>query len=57
MAAKGQSDKMVPDMEMHMKERYVIESLLVETIALTEIHRCLLNIYEDQIADVSTMRW
>ena len=54
MTAEGQSDKMASDMEVHMKQRCVIEFLHVEKIAPNDIHRCLLNIYRDQIVDVST---
>ena len=37
MAAEGQSDKMAPDMEVHMKQRCGIEFLHVENIALVDI--------------------
>jgi len=49
MAAEGQSDKRVSDMEMHMKQRCVIEFLPEEKMAPTDIHWHLLNIYGDQI--------
>ena len=57
MAAEGQSDKRVSDMEMHMKQRCVIEFLPEEKMAHSDIHRCLLNVYGDQNVDVSTVRW
>jgi hypothetical protein len=55
MTAEGQSIKMVSDMEVRMKQRCVIEFLHVEKIASNDIHRCLLNIYGAQTADVSTV--
>jgi len=57
MTAEGQSDKMASDMDVHMKQRCVIEFLHVEKIASNDIHRRLLNIYGDQTVDVSTVRW
>ena len=51
MAAEQQSDKMVPDMEMHIKQRCVIEFPHVERIASIHIHQCLLNVYGDQTVD------
>ena len=56
MTAEGQSDKMASDIEVHMKQRRVIEFLHVEKIALNDIHRCLLNVYGDQTVDVSIVR-
>jgi len=56
MAAKGQSDKVASDMEVHMKQRYVTEFLHEEKVALNYIHRYLLNDYGGQIVDVSTVR-
>ena len=38
MAAEGQSDKMVSDMEAHVKEKCVTEFLHVEKMAPTDIH-------------------
>ena len=38
MAAEGQSDKMVSDMEVCMKQKCVIEFLCVEKKAPTDIH-------------------
>ena len=56
LSAKGHSDRMVSDMEMHMKQRCVTEFLHVEKMAPTDIQWHLLNIYEDQTMDVSTAR-
>jgi len=55
MATEGQSDKMALDMEAHMKQRCGIEFLRVKTIAATDIHGHLLNIYRDKRVDVSTV--
>jgi len=44
MAAEGQSDKMVSDMEVCMKQRCVIEFLHAEKIAPTDIDQSLLNV-------------
>jgi len=54
MAAEGQSDQMVSDVEVHMRQRGITEFLHVEKIVPTDIHDCLLNVYGDQTADV---RW
>ena len=56
MAAEGQSDKMVSDMDVHTKQRCVTEFLRVENTAPTDIHQCLQNAYGDQEVDVSTVR-
>jgi len=56
MAAEGQSDQMVSDVEVHMRQRGITEFLHVEKIVPTDIHDCLLNVYGDQTADVSTER-
>ena len=56
MTAEGQSDKMVSDMEVRMKQRCVIEFLHVEKNAPKDIHRRVLNVYGDQTVDVSTVR-
>jgi len=45
MAAEGQSDRMVSDMEVHMKQKCAIEFLHVEEMVPTDIHQYLLNIY------------
>ena len=52
MAAEGQSDKMAYDMEVHMKQRWVIDFLYMEEMAPTDIHWHLLNIYGDK-----QLRW
>jgi len=54
--SRGQSNKMVSDMEVHMKQRCVIEFFHVEKFAPNDIHRSLLNVYGDQTVDVSTVR-
>jgi len=38
MAAEGQSEKVMSDMEVHMEQRYATEFLHVEKIAPTGIH-------------------
>ena len=48
MAAEGQSDKMVSDMEVRMKQRCVIKFLHAEKIAPSDIHQHLLNMYGNQ---------
>jgi len=40
MVAEGQSNRMMPDMKVHMKQRYVIEFLHAETIAPIYIYQC-----------------
>jgi len=57
MTAEGQSDKMVSDMEVRMKQRRVIEFLRAGKNAPNDIHRHLLNVYGDQTVVVSTVRW
>jgi len=57
MAAEGQSDKVVFDMEVWMKQRSLTEFHHAEKIAPIDIHWCLLNIYGEQTVDVSTVRW
>jgi len=58
MTAEGQSDKMVSDMEVRMKQRCVIEFLRAEIIAPNDIHRRLLNVYGDQTVGVNAVsRW
>ena len=56
MAAEGQSDRMVSDMEMRMKQRCVIEFLHVEKMVPTDIHWYLLNVCGDPTVDISTVR-
>ena len=51
MAAEVQSDKMASDME-----GVVLISSVQKKIASTDIHQFLLNIYENQTVDVSTVR-
>lgn len=57
MAAEGQSDDKMSYMEVHMRQRCATEFLHVEKQATTDIHQCFLNVYGDQAADVSTVRW
>ena len=57
MTAEGQSDKMVSDMKVRMKQRCVTEFLHAEKIAPNDIHRHLMNVYGDQTVDVSIVRW
>ena len=57
IAAEGQSDKMLPDIEVYLKQRCGIEFLHVEKIAPFDFHLHLLNVHEDQTVDVSTVRW
>ena len=56
MAAEGQPDTTVLDMEVHMKQKCVTKFLYAEKMAPIDIHRCLLNIYGDQTVDVSAVR-
>ena len=56
MAAEGQSDRLVSDMEVHMKQRCVTEFLHAEINAPIDIHWCLVNVDGDQTVDVSTVR-
>jgi len=56
MAAKGQTDKMVSDVKMHMAQRRGIAFLHVEKMTPVEIHQRLLNVYGNQTVDVSTVR-
>ena len=55
MAAEGQSNKMVSDMEAYTKKWCVTEFLNEEKMAPIDIHWHLLNIYRDQIVNVSTV--
>ena len=48
---------MASDMEVQMKQRCVTEFLHLEKISPTDIYQHLLNVYEDQPRDVSTVRW
>jgi len=56
MAAEGQSDKIVSDMEVPMRQWCGTDFLPAKRIASTNIHQCLLNIYGDQTVDVTTVR-
>ena len=56
MAAEGQSDRMGSDMEVQTEQRCVIEFLHDEKMAPTGIHQHLLNVYGDQIVDMSIVR-
>ena len=56
MAAEWQSDKMVLDMEVYVKQMCITELIPVEKIPPTDIHRCLLDVYKDQTVDVSSMK-
>ena len=47
LAAEGQSDRMVSDMEVWMKQRCGTEFLHAEKMALTDIHGHLLNVSGD----------
>ena len=49
MEAEGQSDKMVSDMEVSMKQRCVTEFLHVEKLALMDLHRHLLKFMEIKV--------
>jgi len=53
----GHSDRMVSDIEVHMKQRHGIEFLHAEKTAPTDIHQCLLNVYGDQAVDMRTGTW
>ena len=57
MAAEGQSDKMVSDMKVLMKQRGGTEFLHVEMMTPTDIHQFLLNVYGEQTVDKNTVRW
>ena len=57
MALEEQSEKIVSDIEAHMRLRCVIEFLHAEKkIASIYIYQCLLNIYGYQVAYVSSVR-
>jgi len=53
MAAAGQSDEMVTDLEMHMKLMCGTEFLHVENITPIDIHGHLLNVYGDKTMEES----
>lgn len=56
MVTEEQSDRMVSDMEVCIKQRRGTKFVCVEKMASIDIHQCLLIIYGDQTEDVSTMR-
>ena len=56
MAAEGQSDKMMPDVKLCMKQRCGTEFIHAEKMASINVHQHLLNISGDQTVDVSTVR-
>ena len=56
MAAEGQSDRIVSDMEVCIEQSCVMEFLYEEKVAFTDIHWCLLSIYRDQTVDGSTVK-
>ena len=56
MAAEGQSETVVSDMEACMKQRCGTEFLHAEKMASINVHQHLLNISGDQTVDVSTVR-
>jgi len=51
LAAEGQSDMMVSDMEVCMKPRCVTEFLHVEKTLPVDMHPCLLNFHGDHTVD------
>ena len=55
-AVEGQSDRMVSDMEVWMKQRCGIEFIHVEKMVPTDIHQHLLNVYGEQTVGVSAVR-
>ena len=56
MAAEGQSDKTVPDVEVSMKQKGGTEFLQVEKTAPTDIWQHFLNVNGNQTVDVKTVR-
>ena len=57
MAAEGQSDRMVSDVEVHMKQRCGNECFHAKKkTSAINIHHYLLSVYGDQTVDVNTMR-
>ena len=53
MAAEGQSDKIVSDVEVCMKQKCGTEFLCVgeKKMAPIDIYSCLVNVYGDQTVD------
>jgi len=56
MAAEGHPNKVVSDIEVCIKQRYVIDFLHMEKMTPTGIHQCLLNVSGHQTVDMSTVR-
>ena len=56
MAAEGQSDKMLADVNVYMKQKCTVEFLHREKIASTDIHQHLLSVYGEQAVDVYTVK-
>ena len=52
MAAEGQDDGILSDLEVHVKQRGGIECLHAEKMAPTDIHQHLVNMYGDQEVDM-----
>ena len=50
------SDQVTSDVKVLMKQRCGIEFLHVEKMTPIDIHQHLLNVYEDQTVDMSTVR-
>ena len=55
MAAEGQSDRTVPDVEVSMKRRCAIPFLHTGEMAPIDNQQHLLNVCGDQTVDVSTV--
>jgi len=56
ITAEELSDKMISDVEEHVKKRCVIELLHAEKLAPIDNHQCLLNVCEDQAVDAITLK-
>ena len=56
MAAEGQSDKMISDIEVCMKQMCGTEFLHAVKIVPIAIHPLLVNVYGHQTVDVNTVR-
>jgi hypothetical protein len=55
-AAEKHFYKMASDLDVHTKQRCVLNSSMRERISPVDIHGRLLNIYGDQTVDVRTVR-
>lgn len=55
MAEKEQSDILVPDVKVYVKQRSVIEFFHEEKITPIDIHILLLHVYGNQTVYVSTV--